>query len=159
MRILDIIAGTSVDGPGLRTAIYFAGCAHHCPGCHNPQSWSFDGGTEMSVDQVMAVVEANGHNVTLTGGDPICQAHAILPLAERLHAAGYTIWLYTGYRYEELRHLPGAPELLQYIEVVVDGHFEQELRDISLRFRGSANQRLVDVARSGEGVVEWHDSW
>lgn len=159
MRILDIIAGTSVDGPGLRTAIYFAGCAHHCPGCHNPQSWSFDGGTQMSVDQVMAVVEANGHNVTLTGGDPIYQAHAILPLAERLHAAGYTIWLYTGYRYEELRHLPGAPELLQYIEVVVDGHFEQELRDISLRFRGSANQRLVDVARSGEGVVEWHDNW
>ena len=82
MKVLDIIPGTSVDGPGLRTSIYLAGCDHHCPGCHNPQSWDFNGGTDLSVDRIMEEVEANGFNVTLTGGDPIYHAKELLPLAD-----------------------------------------------------------------------------
>ena len=83
MKVLDIIPGTSVDGPGLRTSIYLAGCDHHCPGCHNPQSWDFNGGTDLSVDRIMEEVEANGFNVTLTGGDPT------LP-CQRIASAGHT---------------------------------------------------------------------
>lgn len=83
MRILDIVPGTSVDGPGLRTSIYFAGCSHQCPGCHNPQSWDFAGGREMSIDEIMDIVDENGFDVTLSGGDPMYNAEMILPLAER----------------------------------------------------------------------------
>ncbi len=73
LRILDIVPGTSVDGPGLRTSIYFAGCSHCCAGCHNPQSWDMNGGEEMAIDEIIAIVEENGFNVTFSGGDPIYQ--------------------------------------------------------------------------------------
>ena len=84
MRIVDIIAGTAVDGPGLRTSIYFAGCAHRCPECHNPSTWDFSAGKEMSTAEIMEVIEENGFNVTFTGGDPLYQAAAIVPLAEEI---------------------------------------------------------------------------
>lgn len=156
MRILDIIPGTTVDGPGLRTSIYFAGCSHRCPGCHNPQSWDFDGGMEMTVDEVVAVVEENGFDVTFSGGDPLYQVAGILPLARRLRELGYTIWCYTGYLYEAIADNPDIAALLDCCEVLVDGPFVESLRDVGLHFRGSSNQRLIDLSRSTLGcVVEW----
>lgn len=146
MKVLDIIPGTSVDGPGLRTSIYLAGCDHHCPGCHNPQSWDFNGGTDLSVDRIMEEVEANGFNVTLTGGDPIYHAKELLPLAIVLRERGYDIWLYTGFLMEQLLEMPDARALLPWIDVVVDGPFIEAQRDVHLIFRGSANQRLIAVA-------------
>lgn len=146
MKVLDIIPGTSVDGPGLRTSIYLAGCDHHCPGCHNPQSWDFNGGTDMTADQIMEEVEANGFNVTLTGGDPVYHAAELLPLVRRLRERGYGIWLYTGFLMEQLLEMPAARALLEHIDVVVDGPFIESERDIHLIFRGSANQRLIAVA-------------
>lgn len=154
LRVLDIVGGTTVDGPGLRTSIYFAGCSHHCPGCHNPQSWDGAGGVEMSVDEIMAVVDDNDFNVTFSGGDPLFQAEGVTELARRLKAAGRTVWCYTGYTYEEVAAEPRYADLLGNIDVLVDGRFEEACRDTSLRFRGSANQRLVDVARSVPGMVE-----
>ena len=154
MRILDIIPGTSVDGPGLRTSIYFAGCTHQCPGCHNPQSWDAAAGREMTVEQVMEVVDKNGFDVTFTGGDPLMQARAILPLALELRRRGYTIWCYTGYTYEAVASNPDIAPLLECCEVLVDGPFMIDRRDVHLLFRGSSNQRLVDLRRSTpEGEV------
>lgn len=160
MRILDIIEGTSVDGPGLRTAIYFAGCRHECPGCHNPQSWPMDAGYEISADRLIEIVEEAGADVTLTGGDPVYQAADIIPFCRELKRRERNIWLYTGFRYEELMTGTASKELLDYIDVVVDGPFVESLRDTSLLFRGSSNQRLVDVRRSEPGhIVEWQSDF
>ncbi|MDE5752887.1 MAG: radical SAM protein, partial [Duncaniella sp.] len=100
MRVIDIVPGTTVDGPGLRTAIYFAGCRHRCPGCHNPQSWSEEAGREMEIDDILAVVDENGFDVTFSGGDPMFQAEELYKLARRIKESGRNIWCYTGYLYE-----------------------------------------------------------
>lgn len=148
MRILDIIDGTIVDGPGLRTSIYFAGCAHKCPGCHNRQSWDFDGGREATIDELMAHVEENGFNVTLTGGDPLYQIDEILPLCGRLRDAGYTIWCYTGFTIEEIRASESLSRILDAVDVIVDGPYVEALRDLSLQFRGSSNQRIIELKKT-----------
>lgn len=157
MRIVDIIEGTSVDGPGLRTSIYFAGCAHACQGCHNSQTWDFAAGSDMSVDEVVGRVSRAGFNVTLTGGDPMYQAAALLPLVKAVVGAGYTVWCYTGFLWEDVVADVSMAALLPYLEVVVDGPFVESLRDTDLLFRGSSNQRLIDVAASlrAGAVVEW----
>lgn len=143
LRVLKIVAGTSVDGPGLRTSIYFAGCLHQCPDCHNPGSWDMDGGVEISVDEIVAEVEKEGFNVTFSGGDPVYQLPALTRLAAALHQRGYSIWLYTGFTMEQLQSVDGFSSIAPYIEAVVDGPFIQSLRDTSLRFRGSSNQRII----------------
>ena len=158
LRVLDIVGGTSVDGPGLRTSVYFAGCDHHCPGCHNPQSWDAAGGTEMSIEEIIAVIDENDFNVTLSGGDPLLQAEGVTELARRLKETGRNVWCYTGYTYEQVCASPVLLKILSYIDVLVDGPFIESRRDISLRFRGSSNQRLVDVARSvADAPVFWGD--
>lgn len=158
LRVIAIVRGTTVDGPGFRTSIYLAGCDHACLGCHNPESWSYSAGSEMSLEEIMAVVREEDFNVTLTGGDPMCSAAAVLPLAEAIRAAGKTIWIYTGFFWEELMADPRRRRLAELAEVVVDGPFVLGLRDTDLLFRGSANQRLIDVKLSFEAgrPVEWH---
>lgn len=144
MRILGIIEGTSVDGPGLRTSIYFAGCNHACPGCHNPQSWDFNAGSEMSVAEIMHTVREADFNVTFTGGDPLLQPlDELAGLARAIRDDGYTIWCYTGFTIEELLESPRYTEILSLIDTLVDGPFVLAQRDISLHFRGSANQRII----------------
>ncbi len=145
LRVLDIVAGTSVDGPGLRTSVYFAGCGHHCDGCHNPQSWDFEGGSLMSVNEIMKIIVENDFNVTFSGGDPVYQLDELIELAARIREKGYTIWLYTGFLYEELTRMEGAQKLMCNIEAVVDGPYIAALRDTSLHFRGSSNQRIIYV--------------
>ncbi|MCM1452482.1 MAG: anaerobic ribonucleoside-triphosphate reductase activating protein [Clostridium sp.] len=145
MRILDIIDGTIVDGPGLRTSIYFAGCAHKCPGCHNPQSWDFNGGREVAIGEIMAHVEKNGFNVTLTGGDPLYQIDEILPLCHSLRQAGFNIWCYTGFTLEEIQASPSLSRILNAVDAIVEGPFIEVLRDTSLQFRGSSNQRIIHL--------------
>ncbi len=148
LRVLDIVGGTSVDGPGLRTSIYFAGCSHHCQGCHNPQSWDAAGGDAMTIDEIMAVIDENDFNVTLSGGDPMFQVDELIELARRVKSAGRNIWCYTGYTYEQVCADDRMSRLLPYIDVLVDGPYIELKRDLGLRFRGSSNQRLVDVRRS-----------
>lgn len=156
LQVMDIVAGTSVDGPGLRTSIYLAGCAHHCHECHNPQTWAPDAGHPMSVDDIVHEVEKHGFDVTLTGGDPMYNAAAVIPLARRLREAGYRMWCYTGYHYEEICNDTVRAKLLQYIDVLVDGPYVHARRDISLLFRGSSNQRLIDCERSTpDHIVLW----
>ena len=158
LRILDIVEDTMVDGPGFRTAIYCAGCRHACPGCHNPQSWDFSGGRAMTVQQLMSVVEADPftRGVTFSGGDPMYQAAAFAELARQIHRRTQKdVWCYTGFTFESLIH-DDQRELLAEIDVLVDGPFVQSLHDPDLLFRGSSNQRLIDVQASmysGETVL------
>ena len=103
MKVLKIVSGTSVDGPGLRTSVYFAGCTHHCPGCHNPQSWDFAAGEEISVEALLATLLEDEAPVTLSGGDPLQQPTAeLLTLLQGLKTAGVNVWCYTGYTFEQL---------------------------------------------------------
>ena len=158
IRVLDIIEDTMVDGPGFRTSIYCAGCRHHCPGCHNPQSWAFDQGHEMSTDDIMKIIEADPYaNVTFSGGDPMFQAAGFAELAREIHKrTNKDIWCYTGFTFESLI-TQEQRELLEQLDVLVDGPFIEKLRDPDLLFRGSSNQRLIDVQKSlfaGE-VILW----
>ena len=123
IRVLDIIEDTMVDGPGFRTSIYCAGCRHKCPGCHNPQ-------------------------VTFTGGDPMYQCDGFAELARAIHRqTNKDIWCYTGFSFESLI-TRAQRELLELLDVLVDGPYIEKLRDPDLLFRGSSNQRLIDVQKS-----------
>lgn len=153
LRVLNIIDGTSVDGEGLRTSIYFAGCEHHCEGCHNPQSWNPTGGYNLTIDEIMKRVLENDLNVTFSGGDPLLQVQQLIPLAARIKEAGKTIWCYTGYSFEEILSSPELSAILPFIDVIVDGRFVQSKRNISLHFRGSENQRVIDVKKSVTGKI------
>lgn len=156
MRVVDIIAGTTVDGPGLRTSIYFAGCAHHCPGCQNPHTHSPSAGKDMTLDELLTVIDEQQFDVTFTGGDPFFQAEEILPLAIAVKERGYNLWCYTGFTYEQAMASTVISRLMQYIDVLVDGPYIDEQRDVTLPFRGSANQRLIDVGKSStERIVEY----
>lgn len=146
IQVIDILPGTTVDGPGLRTSIYVAGCRHKCLGCHNPQSWDFGAGQPMTVDEIMARVVEEDFNVTLSGGDPLWQVDKILPLARAIKEKGYTLWLYTGFVWEEILASPELSKILQWVDVIVEGRFIELKRDISLRFRGSSNQRIINVS-------------
>ena len=158
IRVLDIIEDTMVDGPGFRTSIYCAGCDHHCPGCHNPQSWAFDGGREMTTASLMKIIMADPFaNVTFSGGDPMCQAPGFAELAREIHKrTNKDIWCYTGFVYESLIQ-EDQRELLEQLDVLVDGPFIQQLHAPDLLFRGSSNQRLIDVQKSlfAGKVVLW----
>jgi anaerobic ribonucleoside-triphosphate reductase activating protein len=160
LRILSIIEDTMVDGPGFRTSIYCAGCNHQCPGCHNPQSWDFNGGKEMTVEQIMRVVEADPHTrgVTFSGGDPMYQAAEFAELARQIHRRTQKdIWCYTGFTFESLIH-DDQRELLAELDVLVDGPYIEKFNDPDLLFRGSYNQRIIDVPRSlAEGRVCLYD--
>lgn len=160
IQVLDIIEDTMVDGPGFRTSIYCAGCHHECPGCHNPQSWNPGGGHPMTTDEVMKIIVADPYaNVTFSGGDPLYQAEGFTELARAIRSQTQkTIWCYTGFTFEAIVKIPRYRQLLDEIDVLVDGPFVKSLRDEDLLFRGSSNQRLIDVQASlakGE-VVEFH---
>ena len=142
-RVLDIVRGTTVDGPGFRTAIYFAGCHHKCPGCHNPQSWDFEAGTEMTLEEIMQVVDEEDFDVTLSGGDPLYHAEDIAILARAIKETGHTVWLYTGFTYEEILESPLLSAPIPYLEAIVEGPYIEALRDPDLLFRGSSNQRII----------------
>lgn len=156
LRVVEIVEGTAVDGPGLRTAIYFAGCRHRCPGCHNPQTWPEDAGKDMTVDEIMEAIQTAGFNVTFTGGDPLYQMPGLLTLAELIRLSGKTIWCYTGFTYEEIITSPQLAPILNVVDVLVDGRFEAAQADLALRFRGSSNQRLIDCRLSTpDKIVLW----
>lgn len=139
-----------VDGPGFRTSIYCAGCPNACPGCHNPQSWDINEGRQMTTDEMMRVIEADPFaNVTFSGGDPMYQAEGFTELARAIRQrTNKTIWCYTGFTYEALVRNPKQRALLEQIDVLVDGPFVKSLRDDDLLFRGSSNQRIIDVPAS-----------
>jgi anaerobic ribonucleoside-triphosphate reductase activating protein len=149
LRIMRLVIDTTVDGPGWRNSIYCAGCRHACAGCHNHETWSFESGHDETIDELIRQLSQTEGNITFSGGDPMYQAAAFTELARRIRTELHrTIWCYTGFTFEEVLADPEMSALLPYLEVLVDGRFEYNLRDTNLLFRGSSNQRLVDVHRS-----------
>ncbi len=148
MRIAGIVNDSIVDGPGLRLAIFAQGCPHHCPGCHNPESHDFAGGSDMDTEKIIARMDANPllDGITLTGGEPFEQPDACRILADAAHARGLNVWAYSGYTFEQLCAVPEKRRLLEACDVLVDGPFLLEERSLDLRFRGSKNQRVLKVS-------------
>ena len=151
IKVADILYETMTDGPGFRTSIYCQGCGHHCPGCHNPQTWDFNGGKEYTVEELFNIIEADEFSdVTFSGGDPMFQVEAFTELARMVkNNTNKTIWCYSGYTYEQIAESPRMSLILPFLDVLVDGQFMIEKRNTDLRFRGSENQRIVYL-KNGE---------
>ncbi|MBP1545466.1 MAG: anaerobic ribonucleoside-triphosphate reductase activating protein [Oscillospiraceae bacterium] len=143
-----------VDGPGIRLTVFVQGCPHRCKGCHNPQTHDFNCGTPVTADEIMELISSNPllDGVTFSGGEPFCQAAALAEIGKRIREKGYNIITYTGYTYEQL--MSGATEengymkLLSVTDLLVDGPYIESQSSPDIRFRGSANQRIIDVKRS-----------
>ena len=153
LSISGIVEDSIVDGPGIRVTFFCQGCPHHCPGCHNPETWDFSGGTAMEEEQLVRIVRANPlcRRVTFSGGEPFAQASAFARLGRLLKAQGYELASYSGYTFEELfLGTPEQRELLETIDVLIDGPFLQAQKSLELAFRGSRNQRILDVPGSLE---------
>jgi anaerobic ribonucleoside-triphosphate reductase activating protein len=155
MRLAGIIPESVVDGPGVRFVIFAQGCPHHCRGCHNPDTWNGQGGKEVSlweVRKMLRVRKKNLRGITLSGGEPFLQTSEMVAIAREAKKMGLDVVTYTGYTYEEILtlNLPGSRELLEVTDILIDGPFRQELQDIALVFRGSSNQRLIDLASTRE---------
>lgn len=152
ISILRVVEDTTVDGPGFRTSVYAAGCPNHCPGCHNPESWDINAGTPTSIAEILDIILADPFaDVTFSGGDPMFQPEGFAELARAIRAASSkSIWCYTGFTFEQILANPRQKALLSQIDVLVDGPFIQSLRDESLLFRGSSNQRIINVSHSLE---------
>ena len=150
ISILEIVEDTMVDGPGFRTTVYCAGCPNRCPGCHNPQSWNIANGHEVDIEEILKVILADPFaDVTFSGGDPMFQPAGFTALAKAVkERSGKNIWCYTGYLFEDLLKNIQQKKMLEYIDVLVDGRFVEALKDESLHFRGSSNQRLINVPES-----------
>ncbi|GFI61303.1 anaerobic ribonucleoside-triphosphate reductase-activating protein [Clostridiales bacterium] len=159
--IFGIEGDSIVDGPGIRLAVFTQGCIHNCKGCHNPDSHAIDGGKLYDTNKIIALAEENPlyDGVTLTGGDPFCQPIECAEIAEGVKKLGLNVWTYTGYTWEQLMESKNKNfmRLLKATDVLVDGRFEEDKRSLDLEFRGSYNQRIIDVKKSfDEGrVVNW----
>lgn len=161
IRIAGVVNDSIVDGPGMRFTIFTQGCPHHCPGCHNPETHDFQGGRDVETDELVRQFSRNIllSGITLSGGDPFCQAVPCRELAYQAKKRGLNVWVYTGYTFEELMHgseaHPEWRELLEVVDVLVDGRFVMEKRSLECIWRGSTNQRLLDVPASlnaGKGI-------
>ena len=154
LRLAGVVKESIVDGPGFRYTVFVQGCPHHCPGCHNPQTHDFSGGFTAQTDQLLASILKNSllRGVTFSGGEPFCQAHALAALAHDVHAHGLDVVCYTGYTFEQLLEGGNAEngwlDLLKETDVLIDGPFVLAQRNLLLKFRGSNNQRILDVKKS-----------
>ena len=159
----DLQSDSIVDGEGIRTVIWTQGCPHNCTGCHNPLTHDFNGGEVVDIEDVYnAIDELEGQDgITFSGGDPFMQAKACAKLAKYAKSKGYNIWCYTGFRYEELlekaKKDSSIMDFLKQVDILVDGRFVLSLKSYNLLFRGSSNQRIINVPLSlikGEVVLE-----
>lgn len=178
LRIAGVVQESIVDGPGIRFVVFAQGCPHHCPGCHNPVSHDFQGGYDCSLDKILTAFDRNQllKGITFSGGEPTCQPEGFLALANAVKARGKDVWMYSGYKLEELieqvktgkrspaKVCPDMAEpssetlsreereallgLLNTVDVLVDGRYVESQRDLTLLYRGSANQRIIDLAQT-----------
>lgn len=163
IRISGIIEESISNGPGIRMVVFTQGCSHKCPGCHNPQTHDPEGGYDIAIEEIIRLAKENPllDGITLSGGDPFDQAEASAALASALHHLGYHITTYTGYTYEYIlmqENQSGFKTLLEHTDLLIDGPYEMAQKSGLLKFRGSHNQRVINVRRSFESekiVLEW----
>ena len=171
IKVCGIEPESIVDGPGFRYVLFVQGCSHHCKGCHNPESWAVDAGDDMTVSDVFAEIKSNPNlnGVTFSGGEPFEQVPALLELAKMIKDDGLPLMSYSGYTLEELeaRSDAATDELLGLLDMLVDGKYIEEQRNLTLIYRGSENQRVIDMnatreaRKSGNGdeVVLYHSDF
>lgn len=154
LRIAGVVQDSIVDGPGIRYVIFTQGCPHHCPGCHNPQTHDFGGGRDADTEEILSQIFGNplASGVTFSGGEPFAQAEALVPIAEAVKEHGKNLMIYTGFLLEDLQRMdnPGVHRLLNLADILVDGPFILARRDLTLPYRGSENQRVIDLAKTRE---------
>lgn len=152
LRIAGIVDDSIVDGPGVRYTIFTQGCPHACPGCHNPQTWNYKTGTLVDIDDIIKDIESYKYikGVTFSGGEPFEQPEEIAEFAGKLRKKGYHILMFSGYTYEQLLSDTKKFEALKKADILIDGRFEIKLRSLDLKYRGSSNQRVIDVQKSLE---------
>lgn len=157
LRIAGLVNDSIVDGPGMRLTIFCQGCPHNCKGCHNPQTHNFKGGYEIDIKEIVSKAKSNKilSGITFSGGEPMCQPKVLLALAKKIKAeTDLNIICYTGYTLEELEAMDNQDinELLDTIDWLIDGKFEESLKDLTLPFRGSSNQRIIELKNNS---IEW----
>lgn len=156
IRIAGIVRESIVDGPGIRFTVFCQGCPHACEGCHNPETHDFTGGSDCSIDRLLEEIEKNPllAGVTFSGGEPFCQPRGFAELAKKVREKNLSITVFSGYTLEQLNEMSkqdeDVRELLQLTDILIDGPYIKELRDLTLRFRGSSNQRVIDMNRTRE---------
>lgn len=163
LRIAGIMRESIVDGPGIRFAVFCQGCPHDCPGCHNPETHDPAGGNEVKIDRILQEFDKNPllSGMTFSGGEPMCQPDGFAELGRAVKARGKNITIYTGYTLEQLlkmaENTPAVGELLEMCDILIDGPFIMDKRDLNLQFRGSSNQRVIDMNRTREEkkIVLW----
>ena len=168
LMLAGVIQNSIVDGPGIRMTVFTQGCPHHCPGCHNPQTHPFEGGEPTTVEQLIERLQGDPlvRGITLSGGEPFCQAAPLARFAQYCRQHGLETAAYSGYTFEELLEMSkqdeGVLALLQQLDILIDGRFEQDKKSYELRFRGSSNQRTIDVPASleaGRAVRDCSERW
>ena len=165
LDLSGIVSDSIVDGPGIRTTVFTQGCPHRCPGCHNPETWEFGCGTKLDEETVFDIVRSNPlcRGVTFSGGEPFAQAEGFAKLAELLKSEGYEVASYSGYTFETLlRGTPAQRKLLETIDILIDGPFLLAEKSLEVPFRGSKNQRILDVPASlaaGKAVETTSKRW
>lgn len=151
IQLAGVVRESIVDGPGIRFVVFCQGCPHLCPGCHNPVTHDFDGGYPCEVEKILKAIDENPllDGVTFSGGEPACQPKAFLTLAKEIKARGLNIIMYSGFTLEQLTKMGetdlALAELLEYLDYLIDGRYEEAQRDLTLSFRGSRNQRIIDM--------------
>ena len=153
IRIAGIVDDSIVDGEGVRLTVFTQGCPHHCHGCHNPQTWNLTGGHEIDTEEIVQKLKANPllSGITFSGGEPFLQPAPLAEIARAAHKLGLDVWSYTGFTLEELEKRTDVQQLLNEVDVLVDGPYVEALRDLTLRFRGSSNQRIIDLKELRKG--------
>ena len=150
IRVASIINDSIVNGIGIRDVVFLQGCLHFCKDCHNPQTWNISGGEEYEVEEILDKLKDSKNQVTISGGEPLLQLTSLYDLLYRLDIEqGKRCWLYTGFTFEEIP-LDVLETLSQWVDVLVDGRFELDKKDLRLAFRGSSNQRLIDLPKTIE---------
>lgn len=154
LKIAGIVDDSVVDGDGIRLTVFTQGCPHHCHGCHNPQTWNLTGGHEIDTEEIIEKLKENPllSGITFSGGEPFLQPAPLAELARAAHSLGLDVWSYTGFTLEELEKRTDAQQLLKEVDVLVDGPYMEDLRDLTLRFRGSSNQRIINLNELRKGL-------
>lgn len=150
LRISGIVDESIVDGPGIRLTVFTQGCGHNCPGCHNPGTHDYGGGYEIQIDDILNRIKENPllDGITISGGEPFDQVDLCTYLAKRVKEMGLNVVVYTGYDYEYLRTKEEYRHLLLEADILVDGKFDIQKKDLTLPFRGSTNQRIINLSKS-----------
>ena len=159
IRVAGLVPESYVDGDGIRYAVFMQGCLRDCEGCHNPETHALDGGKLVDTGEIIAAIKNNPllSGVTLTGGEPLLQIAPALEIARATKNFGLNVWCYTGFDFENLPE--AAAQLLNYVDVLIDGAYIENLRDLELQFRGSSNQRIIDIkkTRAQNKIVLWSE--